>query len=192
MTPTREIYTRVASVLAESLGVGHHMSLAGDQFQRMTAIDTVEIAPAAPIHQVVSTIAFARSTEAPGSEIGRNRETPTLDVHRNGHTVAVPGVGDHAHDTGACPLPEPTSPCVGSPRNLRASVRRHRSSSVGRSPTAVQGASRRSTPSPHHRLSRPGLRRPRARPAIFLRCLGPSRGDVTGGRPIKTSNVSPL
>jgi hypothetical protein len=33
------------------------MSLAGDRLQRMTAIDTVGIAPAAPIDQVVLTIA---------------------------------------------------------------------------------------------------------------------------------------
>jgi hypothetical protein len=33
------------------------MSLAGDQLQRMTAIDTAGIAPAAPIDQVVLTLA---------------------------------------------------------------------------------------------------------------------------------------
>src|SRR5262245_28846695 len=47
--------------------------------------------------KVVLTIDFARSTEAPGSERGRNRETPTLDVHRNRHTR--PSLASAMHTT---------------------------------------------------------------------------------------------
>ena len=43
-----------------------------------------------------------------------------------GLPVAVPAVANRARDTGVCPVPELTSSCVGSPRTLRASVRRHR------------------------------------------------------------------
>jgi hypothetical protein len=43
-------------------------------------VEAAGIAPAAPIYQVALTIAVAKSTEAPKSEIGRNRETLTLDL----------------------------------------------------------------------------------------------------------------
>ncbi len=42
-------------------------------------MEAAGIAPAAPIHQIVLTMAFAESTEAHGSGKGRNRETPTLN-----------------------------------------------------------------------------------------------------------------
>jgi len=42
-------------------------------------MEAAGIAPAATIHQVVLTIAFEKSTEAPGSERGRNREILMLD-----------------------------------------------------------------------------------------------------------------
>jgi hypothetical protein len=90
------------------------MSLVGRQMQRMAAKWIGGIAPAAPIHQVVLTIAFADSTEAPGSEIGRNRDT-NAGPRRNRHPVAVPAVANRARHTGACPVPELTSSCVGSP-----------------------------------------------------------------------------
>jgi len=43
------------------------------------SVEEAGVAPAAPIHQVVLTLAFAKSTGAHGSEIGRNRKTLTLD-----------------------------------------------------------------------------------------------------------------
>jgi len=43
-------------------------------------VEAAGIAPAAPIHQVVLTVALAKSTEAAALEIGRNPETLTLDL----------------------------------------------------------------------------------------------------------------
>ena len=60
--------------------------------------------------------------EAPGSERGRNRETLTLDFVEMVIRWPCPAVADRARDTGAYPVPELTSSCVGSPKNLRASV----------------------------------------------------------------------
>jgi hypothetical protein len=54
------------------------MLLAGDQLQRMTAIDTVGIAPTAPIYQVVLTIA---SVEPLVSDLFSVTLTPAVPVY---------------------------------------------------------------------------------------------------------------
>ncbi len=58
----------------------------------------------------------------PTPEPDRGRARPTVS-----HPVAVPAFADRAYDTGVCPVPELTSSCIGSPKNLRTTVRRHRS-----------------------------------------------------------------
>jgi len=103
-------------------------------------VEAAGIAPTAPIHQVVLTIASARSTEAPGSEIGRNRETPTLDLVEM--VVRWPSLPS--------PIVHATLALARSPahlvarwiaHNLRASVRRHRSAPLPGRASDRQGAS---------------------------------------------------
>ena len=55
-----------------------------------------------------------------------NRSKPrdtNAGPRRDRHPVAVPAIANCARHNGACPVPELTSSCVGSPKNLRASVR---------------------------------------------------------------------
>ena len=55
-----------------------------------------------------------------------NRSKPrdtNAGPRRDRHPVAVPAIANCARHNGACPVPELTSSCVGSPKNLRTSVR---------------------------------------------------------------------
>ncbi len=102
-------------------------------YYQLTACGKMEaagIAPAAPSYP----IPVAKSTERPGSEIGRYRETLMLDRVETVIWRAIHAVAGCARDTGPCPVIELTSSGASgghSPTRGGQVVRRHRPALVG-------------------------------------------------------------